>query len=186
VTPEELQLLARTFGVSAFSWMFIHPLKVHTQLAPGQVQAVRTTLTKSQARAAILGGFRTTQGRDPSAAELSMLVAHSAYETGAWSAMWCWNFGNISTVNDPWFTLGKERLVAPHKYKPYVSALDGAAHYVSYVKRKCPAAWEVLGSGDTYAFAQALKSCSYYEGDYRKTDEQKIATYAAGLNQHYA
>lgn len=147
-------------------------------LAEGQVRAVRTPRTKSQARAELHDAFVAVAGHEPTAAQLSMLVAQSAYETGNWTAMWNWSWSNITTTSSPWYTLGQEKTVGPHHYRPFSSAIEGATYYVSFLQQHYPDAWSVLGSGDTLAFAQALKNARFYETD--------VNTYAAGLNQHYA
>jgi hypothetical protein len=147
-------------------------------LAPGQVPAVRTPLRPVDARAALREAFQATIHRDPTTPELNMLAAQSALETRNWQAMWNYNFGNITTNSDPWYTLGTEATVGAHRYRPFNSASDGAAYYVAFLKRRYPEAWKELGSSDTLAFAQALKDHGYYEGDAQK--------YAQGLDSRYA
>ena len=154
--------------------------------APGQVPAVKTTLTRAQARAALEKALQLKLGRWPTASELAMLAAQSALETGNWQKMWNYNWGNITTTGSPWFTLGAEKLVGAHHYRPFNSVAEGATYYVDFLARRYPAAWALLGSGNTQAFSQALKAGGYYEGDPKKTEEQKVASYAAGLDSRYA
>lgn len=117
-------------------------------------------------------------GRTPTSAELAMLVAQSALETGNWSAMWNWNWGNITTSGVPWFTLGAEKTVGAHHYRPFDSAAEGAAYFVSFLSHHYPEAFALLGSGNTVAFATALKARGYFEAD--------PAKYAVGLDSRYS
>lgn len=171
--PIAIWLVSGAAGAAA-TWLY---RRSHARsLAPGQVEAVRTVLTSAQARGYLHAALRAELGREPTAAELAMVAAQSSFETRRWQAMWNWNYGNITTTRMPWFTLRAEEIA--HRYKPYASAYDGARRYVAFLRRVYPEAWSLIGSGDTYAFANALKSRGYFEGN--------PAGYAAGLDTHYA
>lgn len=183
LTPNEKKLLL--WGSGAIAVMLLLTQEVST-LQPGRVAAVRTKLTLAQAVEYLRGALRQKLGREPTTAELKMLVAQSSLETGRWQSMWNWNWGNITTTETPWYTLGQEKLVGAHRYRPFSSAEEGAKYFVDFLARRYASAWAVLGSGNTTAFSAALKAGGYYEGDPAKTKDQQIAAYAAGLKARYA
>lgn len=111
-----------------------------------------------------------------------MLLAQSSFETAVWQSMFNWNFGNsvVGKSGAKWFTLKNDAnrpLEKRHHYRVFDTAVDGAAYYVHLLHTRYPEAWALLGSGDTLAFAKALKLHGYYEAT--------IEQYAAGLAARY-
>src|SRR5258706_10884191 len=138
----------------------------------GNVDANRTRLTRKEATSHITSALKTVLKRNPTKAEIKMVVAQSDLETGGWSAMWNWNWGNsVATKGSAWFMIPSD---TKHKYRPFTSAKEGALYYVAMLKNRFSKAWKLLGSGDTAAFARALKDQKYFEGNKKKTREQQI------------
>lgn len=138
---------------------------------PGQVEAKNTPLTIPQARAILKTALQTELGRAPTTAELKMLTAHSALETKDWSRMWNWSFGNIQVGSSgaKWFRLKhRDSSEDENRYRAFESAEAGAAYYVKKLHSQFTQAWDLLGSGNTTAFANALKAKGYYTGDAAK------------------
>lgn len=149
---------------------------------PGRIYATRTRLTEAQAREAFTTALRAVLQRDPTPAELRMLIAQSAFETGDWTFMFNWNFGNavVGGSGAHWFTLKNDAdrpIEKRHHYRVFASPADGAAHYVHMLQTRFTKAWPLIGSGDTHAFATALKAQNYFEDE--------LEHYAAGLAQKY-
>lgn len=145
-------------------------------LEPGQVEPKNTRLTIPQARVTLKAALQNELGRVPTTAELKMLLAQSALETWDWKSMWNWNFGNIQVGSSgaQWFYLKhKDSSENLNRYRTFGSAAEGAAYYVKKLHNQFTQAWNLLGSGDTTAFANALKAERYYTGD--------PAKYAEGL-----
>lgn len=141
----------------------------------GNVDAYRTKLTHAQAKSYLTSALKSVLGRQPTNSEIKMVVAQSDFETGGWSAMWNWNWGNsIATKGSAWFMIPSD---TKHKYRPFSSAKEGALYYVNLLKSRFPNAWKILGSSDTTAFAEALKVHKYYEAP--------VETYAKGLAARY-
>jgi hypothetical protein len=151
----------------------------------GQVPAKRTTLTRTQAKAALKTAMTSVLGRAPTPAELKMLVAQSDLETRGWAAMWNWNFGNlvVGSTGAPWFMIPSD---TTHKYHSFGNAAEGAKYWVQRMQKRFSDAWALLNSEDTYAFAQALHDQSYYEGTAGHSPEQIVQDYASGLASRYA
>jgi hypothetical protein len=147
-------------------------------LEENQVAPKRTKLTPAEAREYLRRALASALGRPPTAAELAMLMAQSAFETAAWQAMWWWNFGNSTQMKSragvQWYVL---KDTPGYRYRAFDSADAGAAYFVNLIKTRFTKAWDVLSSGSPPLYASALKEQSYYTGD-----EQK---YASGLAQHY-
>jgi hypothetical protein len=143
----------------------------------GQVPAKKTPLTRAQAKAALKAAMASVLGRAPTPAELKMLVAQSDLETRGWAAMWNWNFGNlvVGSTGAPWFMIPSD---TTHKYHSFGNATEGALYWVGRMRKRFSAAWALLDSEDTYAFASALKSQSYYEA--------AVEDYASRLASRYA
>jgi hypothetical protein len=60
-----------------------------------------TALTFDLAALAMRAALIETLGQDPAAPTLALALAKTALETGRWSSMWCFNFGNIK-CSDKW------------------------------------------------------------------------------------
>ncbi len=151
--------------------------------ASGRIpEAMHTRLTPDEARQVLGAALRHELGRSPTSAELGMLLAQSALETAHWQSMFNWNFGNsvVGSSGAHWFTLRNDAdrpLEQRHHYRVFPDAFTGAAYYVHLLHARFPEAYDLLGSGDSLAFAQALKKHGYYEAP--------VSTYAAGLAQTY-
>jgi hypothetical protein len=140
-----------------------------------QVAPVRTPLAPAQALALISSALESELGRVPTDAEIKILLAQSALETGFWQKMWNWNFGNsVAAPGSPFFVLHEASV---HHYRPFSSAWQGAAYFVALIRRRFARAWSLLGAGDPVAFAYALKAQNYYEAP--------AAAYGAHLAELY-
>ncbi len=127
-----------------------------------QVPAIRTPLAPSQALELITSALQAELGREPTAAEIKMLLAQTALETDHWQKMFNWNFGNsVASSGAPFFTL---RQASVHRFRPFSSAWQGVTYFVALIRRRFAQAWSLLGSGDPVAYAYALKAGNYYEG----------------------
>lgn len=141
----------------------------------GNVDAYRTRLTRNEAKSYLTSALKTVLGRKPTMNEIKMVVAQSDLETGGWSAMWNWNWGNsVATPGSAWFMIPSD---TKHKYRPFNNAKEGALYYVNLLKRRFGSAWNLLGSGNTTAFAEALKKNKYFEAP--------TEVYAKGLAARY-
>jgi hypothetical protein len=149
----------------------------------GQVSAQRTPLSRTDATALLRAALTAALGRSPTPAELKMLVAQSDLETRGWHAMWNWNFGNATVgKTGTWFFIPGH---TSHRFRSFTSAAEGSTYFVKLLQNHFQKAWTVLGSGNTTAFAKALKDQKYYEESPGETVAQSVATYAAGLSSRY-
>lgn len=138
-------------------------------MEPGQVEPVKTKLSINEARAILKEALTKELGRAPTAAELKMMMAQSALETGDWNKMWHWNFGNavVGRSGANWYRLKHKNPAEDmtHKYRVFDSAAAGATYYVKLVHGRYIKAFDLFSSGDTMAIAAAFKEKGYFEAD---------------------
>lgn len=147
----------------------------------GEVNAVRTPVTLSRARQTLGAAFGQLVGRQPTEIELKMIVAYSALETGNWSAMWNWNWGNVtvSSSGAPWYRLShKDPAENVQRYRAFPTAETGAVHYVRLLRNR-PDAWQHVATGDTRSFIFALSAAHYFT-------LKNVERYAAEFAQKFA
>lgn len=143
---------------------------------PRELPDTRTPLTLDEAAHAIVHGWRCYFGGDPKRESLLVLLAQSALETGRWSAIHCFNFGNIKSApgdGRSWTFFRCNELLdgkwcwfdPPHpqtRFRAYDSAEEGAVDYVALLVRRYTAAWGAVTVGDPGAFVDCLKRGMYF------------------------
>lgn len=150
-----------------------------------QVPNKITPLSANQVREAFYQGFIQVTGQKPSEQVLALMMAQSALETGQWSALHNYNFGNIKAIGWPHQTTtfgaweiinGKKETFPPGHpqtlFRAYPTPAEGAADYIITLlrdnqRRKPPDAWkQALLTGDPAAFSEILsRPPPYYTGD---------------------
>ena len=150
-----------------------------------QVARVGTPVTAQAVLNALAVAWPTVIGSDPGSA-LQVLVAQSAFETGAWKAVWNNNLGNVKYTpgaGTDWFSMtasegsGANTTMVGSKWRSYDSLAAGAAAWLAVLAHGYSTALGYAQQGDVADFVQALSSGGYFTGD--------EATYAAGVAQYY-
>ena len=165
------------------------PTYTYTPMGGQRVGMKTTQLSQAQANYAIYRAFMALERRAPTAAELKMLSAHSALETGNWKSMHNYNFGNfITKAHNPHFVqrvpekISGEWVKVDQKFRSYPDATSGAESWLRVLKGNWPAAFSLLSSNDPAAYSKALKTQGKYGGYYTQ-DESK---YTSALESRYA
>lgn len=140
-----------------------------------ELDPVLTPTSIERARTLLAEAFRDVAGAEPTPAEVAMLAAQSALETGNWLKMRQGNFGFVTaTPGDTFFRIQGD---TTHTYRAYATLEDGAHDFVGLIARRFPKAWALLNSRDVDAYAHELKAGGYYEAP--------EAAYAAGMRRLY-
>jgi hypothetical protein len=92
-------------------------------------------------------------GVDENAAR--MLAAQSALETAGWTAMWNYNFGNITTASSDYVLLPGNAL----HFKPYGSIAAGASDFVDYLTKR--GLLPFAENGDLQGYVDRLQAIGY-------------------------
>lgn len=132
----------------------------------GEVARRATPLSREQALAAI----RPHVGNQDAAA---MLTAQWSLETANGTRMFNFNFGGIKGTSPQGLTYrtltheghGDTRRQITDNFRAYTSASQGAADFVSLIKRRYPSAYQAALAGDADAYVAALKKGGYFTGD---------------------
>lgn len=134
-----------------------------------EVSPRKTQLTRAAARAAIEGAFAQVFGRSPERHELAVLLAQSEHESGAWLAMWNFNFAGVKAYR-PWVDQpghdhvmlrtreghGAETREVREPFRAFATAELGAADWLATLNRYWPAALGEARSGSPRGFVEAL------------------------------
>jgi hypothetical protein len=133
-----------------------------------------TPLHPSEAAAALAAAYQQLTGALPSEAVLGLLIAQSALETGDWTKIHNFNFGNQKAdVNYPRIVQfrcseivdGVEKFFDPPapecNFRAYESAADGGLDYLRVLHSR-PHWWQGLHTGDPSAFVDALATPPKY------------------------
>jgi hypothetical protein len=143
------------------------------------ITAEKTKLSESEATFALREGWKLVFGDFPSDDSLAILWAQSALETGRWSSIWNYNFGNIKKTTDHDYCMyrcseiigGKNIYFdPPHPqthFNAYPSAVEGAKEYIQFVSQRVryQAAWQELVLGNPIGYCAALKKAGYFTAD---------------------
>ncbi|HVI40594.1 MAG TPA: hypothetical protein VM577_08040, partial [Anaerovoracaceae bacterium] len=125
------------------------------------IPAAKTKLTEAEATYALREGWKLVFGEYPSIDSLSILWAQSALETGRWTFIWNYNFGNIKRHDDHDYCMFRCNEVIGGKvvwfdppdpqtwFCAYPSAVDGAREYIEFVSQRSryKLAWAQLVAG---------------------------------------
>jgi hypothetical protein len=120
------------------------------------------------------------------AGAITVLLAQSAFETGAWKACWNWNLGNVKhTPGDgfDWFVMtasegeGANQTMVSSAFRAYPSLQAGAKAYLAILRQRFSSAWSYVLDGDTDGFVQALKDQNYFTGN--------LEQYQAGVTRYW-
>lgn len=150
-----------------------------------QVPNKITKMSESQVREAFIEAFRQVTGQNPTDQVLALLMAQSSHETGSWSALHNYNFGNIrpgagwqhqTTTFGAWEIINGEKVTLPpgpnNTFRAYPNPKEGAADYVLTLlrdnpRRDPPDAWKrALLDGEPESFSSILREPPpYYTGD---------------------
>ena len=151
-----------------------------------QVQRTATPVTAQDVLNALAEAWPQVMATDPGSA-LQILVAQSAFETGAWAAVWNWNLGNVKYspgAGTDWFTMtategsGAGTTMVASKWRSYPSLAQGAAAWLGVLSRGYSSALSYAVAGDVDGFVQALKDGGYFTGD--------ESQYDAGVQRYYS
>ena len=143
------------------------------------IPAAKTKLTEAEATYALREGWKLVFGEYPSIDSLSILWAQSALETGRWTFIWNYNFGNIKRHDDHDYCMFRCNEVIGGKvvwfdppdpqtwFCAYPSAVDGAREYIEFVSQRSryKLAWAQLVAGSAIKYCAALKTAGYFTAD---------------------
>ncbi len=146
-----------------------------SQLIPTQ----QTKLSEEEATFALRQGWNQVFGNFPSDDSLAILWAHSALETGRWTLIYNYNFGNIKKTTDHDYCMyrcseiinGKNIYFEPPHYQThfnsYPTAVAGATEYLQFVSQRSryQVAWQELLAGNPVKYCAALKQGGYFTAD---------------------
>jgi Transglutaminase-like superfamily len=148
------------------------------------VQRVATPVTAQDLANALAAAWPTSVGGSPGSA-IQVLVAQSAFETGAWGAVWNNNLGNVKySGGTDYFQMtasegsGASTTMVPSKWRSYDSLAAGAAAWLSFMAHNYSSAMASAMQGDVPGFVAALKSSGYFTGD--------ATAYTNGVQQYYS
>lgn len=151
--------------------------------APTMTPPTRTPLPPEQAFYALALAHQSVIGQPISRNRLACLAAHSAFETDAWHAMWCFNFGNIRgrASDGHWTSIkgaseiidGKEVFfdIGPQNmFAAYPDALKGAEAYARFLgvatsppkPNRYAIAWDAADALDVLVFCRELQAHGYF------------------------
>ena len=150
------------------------------------VPAVRTSCTAAEMYAALRGASGLTR------AQVLVLLAQSAFETGRWGSMWCWNFGNAKHVpgdGRDYYQIrcneiinGREVWFEPPdpatSFRAFPTIDAGCADYLALLEHRFAAAWPAVLAGDPAAFSHELKLAHYYTADEALYTRNLVSLYA--------
>jgi hypothetical protein len=167
------------------------------------IQDQTTVLTPREAAEALYSAWMTMFGTKPSITTLATLWAQTAFETGRWTSMHCYNWGNVRKISNPddehnWcqYSCSEYKGNVLEKYYPpdprcsfraYSSAASGALDYLLVLSRKVryKDAWQVvIDGGDVSEFVHKLKvgDGSPNSGGYFTDKEEH---YLTGVKHYY-
>ena len=151
------------------------------------VPANATRLTGTQAKNALVQGWKSVFGSEPSANVWPILMAQWALETGRGEKMMNYNFGGIKGAGPDNLTAGYEtsefysdghggtkRVNIIDYFRAYTDANQGAKDYVALLRKRYPEAVAAMSEGDVNGFVHGLKERRYFTAP--------EAEYAAGVN----
>jgi len=129
-----------------------------------EVPAVKTAMTPADVHTLIEQVVMERYPGDMPPNKIKLLWAQSSLETDAWSKMYHYNFGNVTTKTGNFFLLPKGDTPGHlHRYKVYNYPKQGMEDYLATIYRLLPTADQVLSTGNPDLYAQALKQGRYYE-----------------------
>jgi hypothetical protein len=147
------------------------------------IPAKRTPITSAQAVAVLAAAYERVIGRAPKPATLAILVAQSALETGNWSSMWLWNWGNIrgsyrgvsQTIKGADEIIDGKRVTGAAVeagFRAYPDAAAGAVDFVRFLAidttpdngrpNRYAEAWACAEAGDVDGYCRELSEAGYY------------------------
>ena len=150
-----------------------------------QQPRVQTTVTAQQLANMFASVWPLVVGGTAPTAGVLILVAQSAFETGAWKSCWNWNFGNIKhNTGDgtDWFTMtasegeGENEVMVSSMFRSYPTFEMGAKAYLAFMHR-FGSSWSQVLDGDPEGFVQALKDENYFTGN--------LDQYIAGTQRYW-
>jgi len=145
-----------------------------------------TELSEGEAAVALRNAWKRIYKSYPSNKSLALLWAQSALETGRWSIIRNYNFGNIKkrhanpkykiTDDGQLFTMfrcgeiiNKKQVMfdPPHiqtHFRAYKTSTDGAEDYIRFVSKKSryAKAWQEVIKGNPEAYSKELSLAGYY------------------------
>ena len=147
------------------------------------VDRIATPITAQTLLDALAAAWPSAVGGSPGQA-LQVLVAQSAFETGAWAAVWNYNLGNVKyTGNTDYFTMtasegsGASTTYVASEWRSYPTLAAGAAAWLAFLAANYSAALGYAEQGDVANFVASLKSSGYFTGD--------ASDYTAGVQRYY-
>lgn len=138
-----------------------------------RVEPTRTPLSAGEAARALAQAWENVEGEPPSPDTLAILTAQWSHETDRGRAMFNFNFGGIKGTSAQGLTtslrthegFGENRRQIVDNFRAYSTATDGAADYISLLRRRYPEAVGAAKVGDAASFVGALKRRGYFTGD---------------------
>lgn len=151
-----------------------------------EVPAVKRYMSFGEARDAMWRAYKVVFGEEIKTPALSVLLAHSALETGHWKVgIWNWNFGNVkASASYP----GKHQYFRcnelingkyvwydpPHpqcRFRAYDSPAEGLEHHLRFLgtstnpwgkPNRYQAAWDQAMAGNPAEFVTELRRARYF------------------------
>jgi len=157
------------------------------------VPTVKTSYSPEELIKGFIEGWKKQFGTMPNKKSIAVLWAQNRIETGATSAMWNNNIGNVKYIpsKNPeddnniqymmlanvWEIINGKKVVfqPPHKatwFRAFPTLTDGVAFHLDFLKNhRYKKAWAAVEAGSPSNFAHLLKEAGYYtapEEDYSK------------------
>lgn len=136
-----------------------------------QVEAKKTPLSSQTVREAF-ASFVALESSPASCNAVPILMSQSAFETGNWAELICYNFGNFKRLHgQDWCEFETTEIVKGQRVKmlaafvAYPDAESGARGFLSDLKSMFPGAWAAAMRGDVVAFVHELKVRGYFTAD---------------------
>jgi hypothetical protein len=124
----------------------------------------------------------------PSPEVLSLCLAKSALETGRWTKIWNYNFGNVKAggsyvgmftcirLNEviggkvKWFDPDSEGFAVPPghpqtRMRAFANAWDGAQAYIEVLQERFRPAYDSMLTGNAEKYVRTLKRLNYFTAD---------------------
>ena len=148
------------------------------------VQRIATPVTSQSLADALAAAWPSSVGGNPGSA-IQVLVAQSAFETGAWKAVWNNNLGNVKySGGTDYFQMtasegsGASTTMVASSWRSYPTLATGAAAWLTFMANNYASALAYAEQGDVTDFVSALKSTGYFTGD--------LGQYTAGVQAYYS
>lgn len=144
--------------------------------APERLTNVLTVTTPADVAAGLVQAWRDVFGKAPAKQSLLVVIAQSAFETGWWAKIHCWNFGNAKSREGDGhdytyfpcteYVNGKVQWFYPDnptcRFRAFKTMRLGLIDYLVLLHNRFNKAWPAVEEGDPTKFVHMLKQQGYF------------------------